>query len=149
MGRIRVLLADDNREFADGVRTWLESQGGFEVVGVVHTGRDAIREAKHLNPDLVLTDLNMPDLNGIEVSQLLKSSPDAPRVVVVSLHESETIRAKAWSAGADGYVPKPRVMDDLMVVIRELFPESARKGPGDEGKARVSRNRGMSRDLSS
>jgi len=148
MNRIQVLLVDDNEGFADGVSDWLGNDAGLEVVGSAKSGQDALELVDRLTPDLVLTDLTMPDMNGFEVTRRIKSRKDAPRVVVMTLHESETARTEAWSAGADGFVAKAMVMEQLMSVIEELFPDRARKGPrGEGGKAHQSGERGLARDL--
>lgn len=147
MSRIQVLLVDDNEGFSDGVSDWLGSSPGLDVVGSAHSGQEALDLVAQFAPDLVLTDLTIPDMNGFEVTRRIKESPGAPRVVVVSLHESETARMEAWSAGADGFVAKARVMDELMPVIRELFPDLARAVPGAKRVAGVSGKRGLARDL--
>lgn len=125
MKSIRVLLVDDNHDFLEGVSAWLARDPGFELAGVAHSGGEALTQIGRLAPDVVLMDVAMPDINGFEASRKIKSEPDAPLVILLTFHESETARAEALAAGADGFVPKTRVTEDLMRVIRSLLSQAA------------------------
>lgn len=120
--RIRVLLVDDNDEFLARISAWLDGWPWLEVVGQVGSGEAAIFEANRLAPDLVLTDLCMPGMNGIEVARRLKRKPDGPRVIVVTFYASASLRSEAIAAGADGLLDKADVTECLMPSIRSMFP---------------------------
>ena len=155
--RIRVLLVDDNDSYLQGMSTWLTGGTRLEIVGRARTGEDALLQVESLSPDLVLTDLSMPGMNGFEVARQIKMRPDAPRVIMVTFHDSETLRLEAFAAGADGLVDKAKVTERLIPVIRSLFPEDdeqlspkrAASGPG-RGKTikqRLSSKPGSPQDL--
>jgi len=156
--RIRVLLVDDNDDFLQGLSTWLTEDAKLDIVGRAGTGEDALLQVESLSPDLVLTDLSMPGMNGFEVARQIKMRPNAPRVILVTFHDSETLRLEAFAAGADGLVDKAKVTERLIAVIRSLFhgeehaglfPERAVSGSG-KGKTikqRLSKKPGSPPDL--
>jgi len=123
--RIRVLLVDDNNEFLEGISDWLAGGTKVDVVGRAYTGEEALLEVKRLTPDLVLTDFAMPDMNGFEVARKIKMEPDAPKVLIVTFHDSESLQLEAFAAGADGVVDKASVIEHLLPAILKLFPENA------------------------
>jgi DNA-binding NarL/FixJ family response regulator len=128
MSPIRVLLVDDNDSYLQGLSTWLTRGAKLDIVGRARTGEDALLQVESLSPDLVLTDLSMSGMNGIEVARQIKTQPDAPKVIVVTFHDSETLRLEAFAAGADGLVDKAKVTERLMPAIRQLFPSLAETG---------------------
>jgi DNA-binding NarL/FixJ family response regulator len=134
--RIRVLLVDDNDEFLEGISDWLNATANLEVVGRADNGERALQEVQRLTPDLVLTDFSMSDMNGFEVARKIKMEPDAPKVLIVSFHDSESLQLEAFAAGADGMVDKASVIEQLLPAILKLFPEHAR-----ERSARAVKNR--------
>jgi len=142
MSRIRVLLIDDNDSYLQGVSAWLTEGAKVDIVGRARTGEDALLLVESLSPNLVLTDLSMSGINGFEVARQIKMRPDAPKVIVVTFHDSETLRHEAFAAGADGVVDKAKVTERLMPVIRQLFPKRAETGP-----QRTSSKPGPPRDL--
>jgi DNA-binding NarL/FixJ family response regulator len=103
---IRVLLADDHAVVRDGLRALLQANPGIEVVGDVANGRDAVREARRLRPDVIVMDIAMPDLNGIEATlQVMDIAPSA-RILILSMHSTTEHIFRALQAGARGYVLK-------------------------------------------
>jgi DNA-binding NarL/FixJ family response regulator len=155
--RIRVLLVDDNDDYLQGMSAWLTEGARLDIVGRARTGEDALLQVESLSPDLVLTDLSMQGMNGFEVARQIKMRPGAPRVVMVTFHDSETLRLEAFAAGADGLVDKAKVTERLIPVIRSLFPDEdeqlfpKRAGTGpDRGKTiepRLSSKPGPPRDF--
>lgn len=123
--RLRALLVDDNNEFLDGISAWIDGGTKLEVVGRADSGELALLEVKRLAPDLVLTDFSMSDMNGFELARKIKMEQDAPKVLIVSFHDSESLRLEAFAAGADGLVDKASVIEQLMPAILKLFPEHA------------------------
>ncbi|MGO8838116.1 MAG: response regulator [Limisphaerales bacterium] len=112
----RVLLADDHRMVAEGLIRLLAPE--FEVVGVVEDGRALITAAKKLNPDVIVADISMPHLNGIEaLVQLEKQNPEV-RVVFLTMHKEVAYARRALEAGASGYVLKHSAPEELVMAVR-------------------------------
>lgn len=120
MANVRILLADDHAMLRDGVRMVLEAHPGFEVVGTADNGRDAVRLAKELCPDIAVLDVAMPELNGLEATRAIRSiSPDT-EIVVLSMHEGEEYLREALRAGAAGYVLKRAAAKELVGAINAV-----------------------------
>ena len=118
MTRTRVLLADDHTIVAEGLVSLLEPE--YELVGRVQNGRDLLRAADELDPDVIVTDISMPLLNGIEaLRQLKKMRPDV-RVVFLTVHADVTYVTEALRAGARGYVLKQSAAEELRSAIRTV-----------------------------
>lgn len=118
MTRTRVLLADDHTIVAEGLASLLEPE--YELVGRVQNGRDLLRAADELAPDVIVTDISMPLLNGIEaLRQLKKTKPDV-RVVFLTVHADVTYVSEAFRAGASGYVLKQSAAEELRSAIRTV-----------------------------
>ena len=118
MGKIRVLLADDNETILARVRTVLGEE--FDIVGAVNNGRDAIAEVRRLDPDVLLIDISMPILDGLQTASRLRSS-SRTKVVFLSVHEDPDFVDAAFAVGASGYVAKSDVTSDLVPAIREVL----------------------------
>ena len=115
MGRARVLLADDHRIVAEGLRALLEPE--FELVGIVEDGRALLDSAEKLRPDVVVVDVSMPLLNGIEAVRQLKKKNKDIAVVFLTMHVDVTYAASAFEAGASGYVLKHSAPSELITAI--------------------------------
>ena len=116
MNRIRVLLADDHIIVAQGLQRILEIE--FEVVGIAEDGLALLKAAKELKPDVIVADISMPNLNGIDaLEELKKFNPDA-RVVIFTMHREVDYARKALSAGAMGYVLKQSAPEELTLAVR-------------------------------
>lgn len=117
----RILIVDDHTLFRAGVRALLSRDPGVEVVGEVDNGRDAIRAASQLAPHLVLMDLNMPAMNGMEaIAEIKRRSPDV-RVLVMTMHKAEDYVHASLKAGADGYILKDATEEEFRVAIRSVL----------------------------
>lgn len=113
----RVLIADDSDAFRAALAELLAAMPGFEVVGGARNGREAVALADSLQPDLLLLDFQMPEGNGLEVLRRLRATPSAVRVVMVSLHDTEPVRALCLRHGADGFVSKHRLRAQLAPLL--------------------------------
>jgi DNA-binding NarL/FixJ family response regulator len=117
---IRVLIADDHGVMRKGLRLQLEQHQGIEVVGEASDGRDAVKMAAELQPDLVIMDIGMPHLNGIEATaQIVKRNP-AIGVIILSVHSDEEYLLRALTAGAKGYLLKESADVDLLRAVQAV-----------------------------
>jgi DNA-binding NarL/FixJ family response regulator len=120
MKNVRILVVDDHEFIRQGLRAVIEKQPGWEVVGEAVTGREAIALAEQHNPDVVVMDVSMPDINGLEATaQLLRSRPQI-KVLVLSMHDSEQIVRQVLASGARGYMLKSDAGRDLVTAIDSL-----------------------------
>jgi len=119
MGRPRVLLGDDHAMFSEGLRRILEPH--FDVAGTVENGRDLLAAAERLRPDVIVADISMPLLNGIEAAKRLQQMPHAPKVVFLTMHEDGTFATAAFRAGASGYVLKRSAPSEIITAIQEAI----------------------------
>jgi DNA-binding NarL/FixJ family response regulator len=117
MSRCRVLIADDHRIFAEGLRVLLEPE--FEVVGLVEDGQKLVEAASSLRPDVVVTDVSMPLLGGIEAAGRLRELGVTARVVFLTQHRDVAYAQSAMAVGAMGYVLKHAAASELVAAIRE------------------------------
>ena len=119
MKRARILLADDHKIVAEGLHGLLEPE--FEVVGIVEDGRALVAQAKALGPDVIVADITMPLLNGIEAVLQLKKAEVAAKVVFLTMHQDATYAARAFEIGASGFVLKHSAPSELVTAIREAL----------------------------
>ena len=117
MRKVRVLLADDHQLMRSGIRLMLEREPDMSVVGEASDGREAVALAKSLRPDIVIMDIGMPSLNGIEAAaQMTQENPELP-IMIVSMHPDETYVLRALKAGARGYLLKDSAEADLIKAV--------------------------------
>lgn len=118
MSAVRILVADDHGVVRRGLRLILERHEGFEVVGEAADGREVVRLAEELAPNLVIMDVGMPQLNGIEATvQIVHRNPRVG-VIILSMHSDESYIVRALSAGAKGYLLKESAEEDLVQAVR-------------------------------
>jgi len=117
----KIILADDHQIVRDGLRALLEKQPGFKVVGEAKDGRAAVRLAKELSPDLVIMDLSMPQLNGIEASRKIIHDSPKIKIIVLSMHSDRRFVAEVLKAGASGYLLKDSAFEELITAIRRVM----------------------------
>jgi two-component system response regulator NreC len=118
MNKIRVLIADDHAIVREGLRQLLNGQTDMEVAGEAEDGRQALEKVKSLHPDVILLDIAMPHLSGLEVISLIREAAPETQVVVVSMHSKETYVQQVLSSGALGYVLKASPSTDILEAIR-------------------------------
>jgi DNA-binding NarL/FixJ family response regulator len=119
MKPVRILIADDHELVRRGVRTVLEGQAGWVVCGEASTGREAVAKALDLRPDIVILDISMPELNGLEATRQIRRAVPA-KVLILSVHESEQLVTEVLNAGAHGYVLKADAGRTLVEAIRTV-----------------------------
>ncbi|MCL5045343.1 MAG: response regulator transcription factor [Actinobacteria bacterium] len=134
MDKIRVLLVDDHTILREGIKMLLEAQPDVEVVGEAEDGEEAVAKARALKPDVVLMDVAMPKLNGLEATRQIKKEDPGAQVLILSMHETEEYILPILEAGASGYVVKQTAAQELVSAIRAvyngnsfLYPTVARK----------------------
>lgn len=129
MGRIRILIADDHEVVRRGVRTLLEARPEWEICGEASTGKDTIAKAARLKPDVVLLDITMPDISGLEaIPEILKAQPGT-RVLILTMHDSGQVACKALAAGASGLVLKSDAARDLISALEAIGRNKAFLSP--------------------
>jgi len=119
LGKARILLADDHTLVAEAIQRLLEPE--FEVVGVVADGRSLVREACSLKPDVVLVDLNMPMLNGLDAGEQLKAAHPGMKIIVLTMNEDAEIAAQTMRTWASGYLLKKSAGSELVKAVREVL----------------------------
>jgi DNA-binding NarL/FixJ family response regulator len=119
MSRIRVLLADDRETVLAGVRGILGKE--FDIVGAVNNGRDAVAEVQRLDPDVLVIDISMPILDGLQATRRLRATDHRTKIVFLTVHADQDFVDEAFSVGASGYVTKSDVTTDLIPAIREAL----------------------------
>lgn len=115
---IRVLLADDHAVLRQGLRMLLEQQDDIEVVAEAATGLETIRKTRETEPDVVLMDIAMPDLNGVEATRRIVQSWPKTRVVMLSMHADARYVKESLVAGASGYIVKHAAFDEVVLAVR-------------------------------
>ena len=128
--KIRVLLAEDHILVRQGFRRILEDDPGISVVGEARTGLEAIDQCKELKPDVVVMDLSMPDLGGLEATaEILKANPQI-KILILSMYSNEAYVRKAFELGAKGYILKNAIEVDLTRAVMALAEGQAYFSPG-------------------
>jgi DNA-binding NarL/FixJ family response regulator len=131
--RYRIVIAEDHRILREGLRFLLSSNPVFEIVGEAEDGRGAIRSVVELRPDLVLMDLSMPKMNGLDaIAEVKNQSPDT-KVLVLTVHKAEEYVFESLKAGADGYLLKDATHAELMLAVGNVLDGKPYLSPGISG----------------
>ena len=120
MPAIRVLIADDHKIIRDGLKTLIEKESGMEVIAEAENGREAVSLALKLHPKVVIMDVSMPDMNGIEATRKIMEETPGVRVIALSMHTDRRFILDILEAGACGYVLKDRAFEELATAIRQV-----------------------------
>lgn len=119
MNRMKVLVADDHTILAEGLRGMLERD--YDLVGIVGDGRALVEAANRLQPDIVVTDISMPLLNGLDAMRQLKKDGSRARFIFLTMHANPQYATEAFRAGANGYLLKQSAADEFLTAVREVL----------------------------
>jgi two-component system response regulator NreC len=128
--KVRIVIAEDHTILRDGLRSLLSSSSDFEVVGEAEDGREAIRCVEKLKPDLILTDLSMPRMNGMEAIREIKKQSPKTKILVLTVHKTEEYILATLKAGADGYLLKDSTHTELMMAVKNVISGKHYISPG-------------------
>lgn len=131
MNRPRVLLADDHRMVAEGLKSLLSAD--FELVGVVEDGRALLESARKLRPDVIVADITMPHLNGLDALAVLRKENPGVKVVILTMHQEPAYARRALEAGAAAYVLKHSAPAELITAIRAALRDATYLSPAVAG----------------
>jgi len=138
MARIRLLLVDDHEVVRSGLKMLLENESDLKIAGEANTGGQALEMVETLNPDVVIMDITLPDISGIDVTRRIKDAHPNVAVVALTIHEDQQYFFEMLQVGASGYVPKRAAPDDLITAIRAahrgemyIYPSLAKHLVGD------------------
>jgi len=120
MKNLRILIVDDHEVVRRGLLALLGTQAGWEVVGEAGNGPDAVKKVNQIKPDLVIMDITMPVMSGLDATRLIMETAPQTKVLIFTMHDSEQMKQSALEAGARGYVLKSNAASDLIAAIRVL-----------------------------
>ncbi len=120
MKALRILIADDHDLLRRGVKALLQSKAGWEVCGEATTGREAVTKAEELKPDIVILDISMPDLNGVDAAKRIRKASPNTEVLILSMHYSDQLIRDILEAGVRGYIVKSDSDRDLIIAVETL-----------------------------
>lgn len=120
MGKVRVLIADDHTVFCDCLKKVLEMQEDLEVVGVAKSGPEAVRRAEETRPDVVLMDIQMPVLDGVRATKLIKELLPSTNILILTMHIEDKYLVDAIEAGASGYLLKELSVSEVVQAVRSV-----------------------------
>jgi DNA-binding NarL/FixJ family response regulator len=120
MNPVRILIADDHEVVRRGLRALLETRPDWEISGEAVTGRQAVEETRRLTPDVVIMDISMPEMNGLEATRQIRKAVPQTQILILSVHDSEQLVREVLEAGARGYVLKSDAGRDLIAAVESL-----------------------------
>lgn len=129
-GTIRIIVADDHQIVRQGLRLLLEAEPDMEVIGEANNGRRVLKLAQELLPDVIIMDLSMPELNGIEATRQILSGVPETKVVALSMHSDSLFVLNMIKAGASGYLLKDCALEELVKAIRTVVSQKTYLSPG-------------------
>lgn len=141
MSKIKILIADDHQLVTEGLVSLLEGEPAYEVISTVRNGFEAIKKVEILQPDLVLMDIDMPMMDGIQSTEEIKRRLPHIKIIILSMHKEKSLIQRAIKIGADGYQVKNADRSEFMKSIREVM--AGRKSFSDEVKEALEMDKGI------
>jgi len=120
MEKIKIVLVDDHRMFRDGVKSVLSDEENIEIIGEFGHAKDLYDLLNSKQPDLIITDISMPDISGIEIAKYVSENYPKIKLLILSMHSNEEFITKSLNAGAHGYLPKDTSMNELLEAINTI-----------------------------
>ncbi len=120
LGKLRIVVADDHTLMRSGLVSLLKAMNDVEVVGEAGDGREALHLVKELQPDIVVMDISMPELNGLDAAERVKQHAEKTKVIILSMHANEEYVAQALKAGASGYLLKDAAINELQMAVKAV-----------------------------
>jgi len=121
MGKIKIILVDDHQMFRDGVKSVLNDEENIDIIGEVGASEDLFELLKLQKPDLIITDISLPGISGIEIAKYISENYPEIKILILSMHSNEEFITKALSVGANGYLPKDTSMNELLDAINTIY----------------------------
>ena len=121
MNKIKIILVDDHQMFRDGVKSVLSEEKNIDIIGEVGNGNDLYELLKTEQPDLIITDISMPDISGLEIAKYIAENYPGIKILILSMHSNIEFISKALSIGANGYLPKDTSMNELLEAINTIY----------------------------
>jgi len=129
MKKVRLLVADDHKIFRQGIKKLLEEEPDLQVVGESADGRETVKKATELKPDIVLMDIAMANLNGLEATKQIKKVLPEVKVIMLTMHKNEEYVLQSFQAGASGYILKEGAVEELVSAIRSIYADKSFLSP--------------------
>ena len=130
---INILLVDDQELLCEVLKTWLQEESDFKVVGVAKNGKEGLSKIEMLQPDIVLMDIEMPEMNGLNAAQIISDRFPEVKVIFLSSHEEDDYLGKSLRTGAKGYLLKNTTAQELVTKIRNVYHSNSIVAPGEYG----------------
>ncbi|MGB7060854.1 MAG: response regulator transcription factor [Candidatus Zixiibacteriota bacterium] len=129
MKKIKLLVADDHKIFRQGIKKLLEEESDLQVVGEASDGREAVKKTTELKPDVILMDIAMANLNGLEATRQIKKHLPSAKVIMVTMHKNEEYVLQSFQAGASGFILKEGAVEELVSAIRSINSDKSFLSP--------------------
>jgi two-component system response regulator NreC len=129
MKKVRLLVADDHKIFRQGIKKLLEEEPDLQVVGESADGRETVKKATELKPDVILMDIAMANLNGLEATKQIKKVLPETKVIMLTMHKNEEYVLQSFQAGASGYILKEGAVEELVSAIRSIHQDKSFLSP--------------------
>jgi DNA-binding NarL/FixJ family response regulator len=129
MKKVKLLVADDHKIFRQGIKKLLEEESDLQVVGEAADGREAVKKATELKPDVILMDIAMANLNGLEATKQIKKVLPSTKVIMLTMHKNEEYILQSFQAGASGYILKEGAVEELVSAIRSIHSDKSFLSP--------------------
>lgn len=117
----KILLVDDHQLVLDGLKSIFEGDNALEIVGVANNGQEALRYLKHVKIDLVLTDINMPEMDGVQLTKEIRSKKLPQKVIVLTMHNEKSLIKELMEVGADGYLLKTSNQQEMIAAVKAVL----------------------------